>query len=906
MIGSQRRLIVPEVIQTSAMDCGPAALKCLLEGFYISASYGRLREACQTAVDGTSVEMVETVARQLGLDAEQVMLPKDDLWLPQANALPAMVVAQHPNGTNHFVIVWQRYGRWLQIMDPGVGRRWTRCEKFAREIYPHRTLVAPADWFEWAQSGEARGMFAARMHALGAENSTAEAMITHAGGDWHALAALDAAVRMVSTLLGAGALRRGEQALRLLRGLLARTAQEAPGVCAVIPREYWSVLPNKSGEQLILRGAVLLRIRGRLPAPSCETEHELPPELHAALTERTRHPVREMWDLLRTDGLLAPLALLGALGLAVGALIIEALLFRGLFDLARDLNLVSQRMGALAAVLIFVVLLCAFEFPITAESLRLGRKLETRLRLLLLRKLPALSERYFQSRPISDMAERSHSIYLLRQLPDLAARLVKSVWELFFTLLGIALIDAHSLPLALVIATAAIGVIAAAQPALGERDLRMRSHAGALHVFYLDALLGIVPIRTHAAERAVRREHEALLCEWARASKTFLRLSLTTKAGQSLVCLALAGVLLWRHIDVVGITGNLLLLVYWVLKLPALGESLAALAAQYPTQRNVALRLLEPLKAPEASTAMTGALEPPRVEPVSKAGPRLVKRPAAVSIEMRSVEVVAAGNVILRDVKLNIRAGEHVAIVGPSGAGKSSVLGLLLGWHQPAAGTLLIDHEPLQGQSLQRLRAETAWVDPAIQLWNRSLLDNLRYPSSAGSPAALGQVLENADLAEVLVRLPQGLQTSLSEGGVSLSGGEGQRVRVGRALWQQGVRLALLDEPFRGLDREQRRRHLAEARRTWQDATLLCVTHDVAETRSFERVLVVENGGIVEDAHPEDLAATASSRYRNLLDIEESLRHGLWNAALWRRIRLESGRVQDANRVILKSAVGHE
>ena len=84
------------------------------------------------------------------------------------------------------------------------------------------------------------------------------------------------------------------------------------------------------------------------------------------------------------------------------------------------------------------------------------------------------------------------------------------------------------------------------------------------------------------------------------------------------------------------------------------------------------------------------------------------------------------------------------------------------------------------------------------------------------------------------------------------------------------------------------------------------MTHDVAETRSFERVLVVEDGGIVEDAHPEDLAATANSRYRNLLDIEESLRHGLWNAPLWRRIRLESGRVQDANRVLFKSAVGHE
>jgi ATP-binding cassette subfamily B protein len=108
------------------------------------------------------------------------------------------------------------------------------------------------------------------------------------------------------------------------------------------------------------------------------------------------------------------------------------------------------------------------------------------------------------------------------------------------------------------------------------------------------------------------------------------------------------------------------------------------------------------------------------------------------------------------------------------------------------------------------------------------------------------------------------------------------------------------------LDREQRRRHLTEVRRIWQDATLLCVTHDVTETRAFERVLVVEDGGVVEDGPPEDLAATANSRYRHLLNIEESLRHGLWNAPLWRRIRLENGRTQEASRMFFKSAAGHE
>jgi ATP-binding cassette subfamily B protein len=722
------------------------------------------------------------------------------------------------------------------------------------------------------------------------------------------MAALDAAARLLGALTAGGGIRRGAQAIHLLETLVARTAQEPPGTCAAIPQLYWAVLPADSeGEELTLRGAVLLRVRGRLrSAPDTEQPHveqQLPPELRAALLERAVHPMRELWGMIRADGVLTPLALMAALGLAVGALVIEALLFRGLFSLAGDLSVAGQRAAAFAALLCFTMLLWVFEFPIVGESLRLGRRLEARLRLLLLQKLPLLSDRYFQSRPISDVAERAHSIYLSRLLPDLAVRMARSGWELMFTLVGIAFIDPRSLPLAAAIAVLAVGLLIAAQPMLSERDLRARSHAGALHSFYLDALLGIVPIRTHSAESSVRREHEGLLAEWARAARSALRPALLVKALQSLVCMSLAGWLLLRHIQAVGITGNLLLLVYWVVKLPALAEGLATLVSQYPAQRNVALRLLEPIKAPEQAT-----LQPQVAAAARKPGPHLVRRPAAVAIDMQDVDVVAAGHTILQNVNLSIRPGEHVAVVGPSGAGKSSLLGLLLGWHQAAAGSVLIDGEALTGKRLQHLRGETAWLDPAVQLWNRSLLDNLRYSSTAGPYSALAQILESADLVRLLISQPEGLQSLLAEGGASVSGGEGQRLRLARAMWQRGVRLALLDEPFRGLDREQRHRHLTEVRRFWQEASLICVTHDVWETRAFQRVLVVEGGHIVEDGRPEDLAAATNSRYRNLLDVEESLRHGVWNAALWRRIRLDGGRIHESSRVFLtaRSAAGHE
>jgi len=105
------------------------------------------------------------------------------------------------------------------------------------------------------------------------------------------------------------------------------------------------------------------------------------------------------------------------------------------------------------------------------------------------------------------------------------------------------------------------------------------------------------------------------------------------------------------------------------------------------------------------------------------------------------------------------------------------------------------------------------------------------------------------------------------------------------------ARLVLLDEPFRGLDREKRRTLLARARKRWARSTLLCVTHDVGETLGFERVLVIEGGRVVEDGAPGALRTDAGSRYRALLDAEEMVRSTIWSNAEWRRLTVDEGHV---------------
>src|SRR3954471_274298 len=176
------------------MDCGPASLKRILEGFGVSVSYGRLREACQTDVDGSSIDTLEEVARDLGLDAEQEMVPADHLLDPAADVLPAIVVVRLPNGFTHFVVAWRCHGPLVQVMDPASGRRWMRRESFLRDVYRHAMPVAAADWRTWAATGQGLDVVSARLRRLGVRG---DALVAAALGDpgWRSLAALDAAAR---------------------------------------------------------------------------------------------------------------------------------------------------------------------------------------------------------------------------------------------------------------------------------------------------------------------------------------------------------------------------------------------------------------------------------------------------------------------------------------------------------------------------------------------------------------------------------------------------------------------------------------------------------------------------------------------------------------------------------------
>ena len=199
------RRIVPETIQTSGMDCGPAALHSLLAGFGVPVSYGRLREACQTDVDGTSIDALESVARALGLDVAQLMLPADHVALACATAMPAIAVALLPSGMPHFVVAWRRHGRLVQVMDPATGRRIVGTRTLTGMLYIHEQAVPFAAWEAFAATPTFQDALRERLGALGLRRRAAAELVARAqAGGGRAMAALDARARALAAGSGGG------------------------------------------------------------------------------------------------------------------------------------------------------------------------------------------------------------------------------------------------------------------------------------------------------------------------------------------------------------------------------------------------------------------------------------------------------------------------------------------------------------------------------------------------------------------------------------------------------------------------------------------------------------------------------------------------------------------------------
>jgi len=246
-------------------------------------------------------------------------------------------------------------------------------------------------------------------------------------------------------------------------------------------------------------------------------------------------------------------------------------------------------------------------------------------------------------------------------------------------------------------------------------------------------------------------------------------------------------------------------------------------------------RLMELLatRSPIASPAR------PAVLPVVQRGSTVTLRD--VSFRYPSRPKVPA----LSHFKLDVQAGETVALVGPSGAGKSTVFQLLLRFYDVASGEVLLDGVPLRSLSLDALRGRIGIVPQDSVIFSANAMENIRYGRPEASDAEVMAAAKAAFAHDFIEALPEGYQTFLGERGVRLSGGQRQRVSIARAMLKNPP-LLLLDEATSALDAESERMVQAALESAMKDRTTLVIAHRLATVQRADRIVVMEAGQIVE------------------------------------------------------------
>ncbi|CAN1553735.1 MdlB ABC-type multidrug transport system, ATPase and permease components [Sphingomonadaceae bacterium] len=220
----------------------------------------------------------------------------------------------------------------------------------------------------------------------------------------------------------------------------------------------------------------------------------------------------------------------------------------------------------------------------------------------------------------------------------------------------------------------------------------------------------------------------------------------------------------------------------------------------------------------------------------------------------------------LDDFSLKVSPGETVAVVGPSGAGKSTLFQLAQRFYDPEAGTVRIDGVALTSADPAEFRQRMAFVPQDTVLFASSARDNLRYGNWNADDAAIWAAAEQANAATFLRELPQGLDTYLGEGGARLSGGQRQRIAIARALLRDAP-LLLLDEATSALDAESERLVQDALEHLMKGRTTIVIAHRLATVRNADRIVVMDQGRIVEQGTHDSLSK-AGGLYARLASLQ--------------------------------------
>jgi ABC-type multidrug transport system fused ATPase/permease subunit len=222
---------------------------------------------------------------------------------------------------------------------------------------------------------------------------------------------------------------------------------------------------------------------------------------------------------------------------------------------------------------------------------------------------------------------------------------------------------------------------------------------------------------------------------------------------------------------------------------------------------------------------------------------------------------------ILSDLSFEIHAGGHIAIVGPSGAGKSTITALLLKFYKPNAGEIYIDGKNADDFELSYLRSQIAIVPQDVLLFGGSIYENIAYGNPLASKEEVIEAAKQANAFEFIASFPDKFETIVGERGVQLSGGQRQRIAIARAVLKNPS-ILILDEATSALDAESERLVQEALEKLMKGRTSVVIAHRLATIKKADKILVMENGKIIESGTHNELSLIENGLYKKLSNLQ--------------------------------------
>ena len=383
------------------------------------------------------------------------------------------------------------------------------------------------------------------------------------------------------------------------------------------------------------------------------------------------------------------------------------------------------------------------------------------------------------------------------------------------------------------------------QRSLEPRYAEVRNTAGRLNALLENDLSGMSTIQSFTAEDRELKRVEDLSNEYRNANKKAIRLSVAfvPMIRMAILCGFTATLLLggWFTLEGVLAIGAYSVLVFMTQRLlwplTRLGETFDL----YQRAMASSTRVLDVLSSP---TEIIQGDYTPDAEDISKS-----------DIELKDVGFAYTGREnVFEGLNLAIKSNETTGIVGATGSGKTTLIRLLLRFAEPKQGSIEWAGKPLPEWNLSTLRSSMSLVDQHITLFPTSILENIRYGKPEASDEEVKAAALVAEASNFIEELPDSWGTLVGEGGHRLSGGQRQRIAIARAVLKDAPVL-ILDEATSAVDNETEAALQRSISKISSDRTAIIIAHRLSTIRNAERIIVLENGEIIEDGTHEDLVA---------------------------------------------------